>query len=115
MKEVRLLFEEIDNMAEWVRESEIGDMKIGYLPLGNPKSFNASTARENGKFRKSGNDKFAKHWVNAEQNRVAIRVMTFTEYKQAKRDKTKLEIYVKELPEGFSDPNEYWEVGAYYS
>lgn len=54
MEETRFLLEEIENMAAFVRDMEVGEIRIAILPKERHKSFNSSTSRENRKFKMKG-------------------------------------------------------------
>lgn len=115
MEETRFLLEEIKNMAAFVRDMEVGEIRIAILPKERHKSFNSSTSRENRKFKMKGIDKWVMYWSNSEQGRVAVRAMTIEESENIKNGITKTEDYEKDLPAGFFSPRLQWRKGSWYA
>lgn len=104
----------IDEMASWIQEICVGQMRMGFLTCDHHKSFNSTIARLNRKFRNDGEDKWAKHWINTFQQRVAVLVMTLAEREEIKKDINKRNIHENKLPKKFRDKKEAWEVGTWH-
>lgn len=111
---LKLQVELISKMAPWVRDTEVGQMRLGDLPKEHHDSFNSTIGRANGIFRINGEDKWIMHWTNPDQGRIAVRGLSSAEHKLLDNDFTRRAIYEKELPKGFHNKQEYWPVGSWH-
>lgn len=116
-KEVNMIdirVESIENMAQWVRDIDFMEVKVGYITKEHFNSLKSTISRINRELKKDGKDLWVKHWFNRKQNRVAILLITREEAEKIKNNISLRKTYEKELPKGFFNKEEYWSIGSWH-
>lgn len=111
---MKIPVERLGEIAEWLRSVEEGDLRMAYITEDHFKSFNSSNTRQNARYRKEGVDIWLMHRMNKAQNRVVVRAMTAGERKAMKSDIRLKKKYEKELPIGFFDKEDHWEIDTWH-
>lgn len=111
---MKIPVERLGEIAGWLRGIEEGDLRMAYITKEHFKSFNSSITRQNAKYRKEGVDVWLMHRMNKKQNRVIVIAITARERQAMKSDIRLKHKYEKELPIGFFDKEDHWEIDTWH-
>lgn len=103
--------ERISRIKPWLRDSQPGDVRLGFLTEDHFGTFNSKASQVNAEWRDNDSDRWSHYVTNHEGSRVCVVCITREEREKELTDITYANEWRKKIPKFFFN-KEVWEVGS---